>query len=643
GRGPRSVYGEALPMGVLATDRFSVLSVRRNGADTSEAVYWESQHQQWMQLEQGQVRFNRPPVSEGTALVLSFNLRRDDFLGTLERDRHSSDAAMMSAVGYSQGIHETAVWLGNKIANRSTDEPLVIVLHGRHGVGKTFTKDLILAALEEMGYEFDETRQNRSRKAVHRYNAWRAEDNLDEAWRSNFFGHRGIVIAETVEMPVPENWRQADNLLFIHMQANQKRRRQRIERKGEAYAGQLPIKSVHESSTELRTFANRIIIANSDIDMNKRFLSIMKFQYAFEQASSDVAMLAKTVFYRTADDTVIRDILAGMAPDKIALRIADGQMFRVWLAGGTVRQEPVSPADFHRIHREDHNPVVITARGEDLDVYLNNRIPRQAVLKIDHNGIYVDGIKQENIGDYHDVVHFAFARMAAETPFEKSYVLDAIVFESLFGKGVSTQDQLMTRAYEELVVRKVENYFTNLAKGRDDARERMDAQMDAVLAKVGWSPEHLRRLIALVRELREELDRNGSLQIVHQIHSRLTSADVPVRQYDAADAAVMAADRTSQDPLGGIDLNPANMTLETRGDGGDFHFQFDPGLQKDLHLDGFIPVIINITPVNTLPLLLGDSADPAGPANHISNNTPATSRTDNRAFTTPSPDKISRR
>ena len=56
---------------------------------------------------------------------------------------------------------------------------------------------------------------------------------------------------------------------------------------------------------------------------------------------------------------------------------------------------------------------------------------------------------------------------------------------------------------------------------------------------------------------------------------------------------------------GGIDLNPQNISIQTRGDGTKIQFPlFDQSLPVNA-TDGFVPVIINITPITNIPLLLG--------------------------------------
>jgi len=57
---------------------------------------------------------------------------------------------------------------------------------------------------------------------------------------------------------------------------------------------------------------------------------------------------------------------------------------------------------------------------------------------------------------------------------------------------------------------------------------------------------------------------------------------------------------------GGIDFNPSNFNLETKGSGVDIPtFTFDPAQLEQMNIDGFYPVIYNIVPVTNLPMLLG--------------------------------------
>jgi hypothetical protein len=57
---------------------------------------------------------------------------------------------------------------------------------------------------------------------------------------------------------------------------------------------------------------------------------------------------------------------------------------------------------------------------------------------------------------------------------------------------------------------------------------------------------------------------------------------------------------------GGIDLTPANMNLQTQNNGDGIKFHLDPAMLKQLqNAPGFVPVIINIQPLKSLPEFLG--------------------------------------
>lgn len=65
---------------------------------------------------------------------------------------------------------------------------------------------------------------------------------------------------------------------------------------------------------------------------------------------------------------------------------------------------------------------------------------------------------------------------------------------------------------------------------------------------------------------------------------------------------------------GGIDLNPDKIRFDRQGQPVDFNVPSNDALIQDyLNIEGFEPIIINITPITNIPLLLG-TAEP-GPAN----------------------------
>ncbi len=82
-------------------------------------------------------------------------------------------------------------------------------------------------------------------------------------------------------------------------------------------------------------------------------------------------------------------------------------------------------------------------------------------------------------------------------------------------------------------------------------------------------------------------------------------SSVPATNPDVA-AAVQAP--------GGIDLNPDKIRFDRQGQPVDFNVPSNDALIQDyLNIEGFEPIIINITPITNIPLLLG-TAEP-GPAN----------------------------
>ena len=62
---------------------------------------------------------------------------------------------------------------------------------------------------------------------------------------------------------------------------------------------------------------------------------------------------------------------------------------------------------------------------------------------------------------------------------------------------------------------------------------------------------------------------------------------------------------SGQEEKGGIDLNPALLDLQIKRDGNGIPLPLPMQPIQDMHIEGFLPVIINVTPIVNLPLLLG--------------------------------------
>ena len=67
--------------------------------------------------------------------------------------------------------------------------------------------------------------------------------------------------------------------------------------------------------------------------------------------------------------------------------------------------------------------------------------------------------------------------------------------------------------------------------------------------------------------------------------------------------APLSSSSPVEDKVGGIDLNPAQLNLQIRRDGNGVPLPVNLQPIGTMQIDGFVPVIIQITPVLTLPLL----------------------------------------
>jgi len=111
-----------------------------------------------------------------------------------------------------------------------------------------------------------------------------------------------------------------------------------------------------------------------------------------------------------------------------------------------------------------------------------------------------------------------------------------------------------------------------------------------------------------------------------------TAVNIPT-QITADTTEVRAPER-----VGGIDLNPANLTIEKQGKGINMSIPLDPTIMQELEtmpIDGFAPVIFQIIPVNNLPLLLGiadDLPDETQPEISILKDTPYIKEDDRAVF-----------
>ncbi len=85
---------------------------------------------------------------------------------------------------------------------------------------------------------------------------------------------------------------------------------------------------------------------------------------------------------------------------------------------------------------------------------------------------------------------------------------------------------------------------------------------------------------------------------------RSAHPDVPIdsaQVSESVDRAVVV----NKDRYGGINLDPAMLNLQIKHDGNGIPLPIDQQPIGNMKIDGFMPVIIKVTPINNLPLLLG--------------------------------------
>ena len=66
-------------------------------------------------------------------------------------------------------------------------------------------------------------------------------------------------------------------------------------------------------------------------------------------------------------------------------------------------------------------------------------------------------------------------------------------------------------------------------------------------------------------------------------------------------------------PVGGIDLNPTNYQLQIKRDGKGVPLPLNLQNVEQINVDGLVPVIINISPAPSMPLILGETSQQRTP------------------------------
>jgi len=119
-----------------------------------------------------------------------------------------------------------------------------------------------------------------------------------------------------------------------------------------------------------------------------------------------------------------------------------------------------------------------------------------------------------------------------------------------------------------------------------------------VIAQVGesWKEHGLVRLMemrhpGIIQEMEDDDGGDGG-----------SSGSSPVNR----DRGAPNSTQLANGDVGGIDLNPQAIEMDKRGVGVNFQLPaFDPAQFQNMNIEGFFPIIINISPITNIPLLLG--------------------------------------
>ena len=116
----------------------------------------------------------------------------------------------------------------------------------------------------------------------------------------------------------------------------------------------------------------------------------------------------------------------------------------------------------------------------------------------------------------------------------------------------------------------------------------------------------IRAFNRIIQERIERMNRPGSRMVTMGDSWLFNARDL---MQEILDNALL-----TEDTKGGIDLNPANYELRTQGEWVFTPTYFTPQELHNININGFVPVIINISPLTDIPLLLGTTgSDAVGP------------------------------
>ncbi|MEI7998793.1 MAG: dephospho-CoA kinase, partial [Candidatus Omnitrophota bacterium] len=206
-------------------------------------------------------------------------------------------------------------------------------------------------------------------------------------------------------------------------------------------------------------------------------------------------------------------------------------------------------------------------------------------------GLNLSFFLEHNKADFIEVVHYLMPYFASMTLLK--------IREDLLSKEKDVFIEFA--ALRDLGIDKILDDIVLVQRGR---AERLSWKLSKDKAK-GRSEAEIRGVFELTESVQltdSEYDTYATKRIINtgdkeQLYSQ---ADDVLRE----DKVMKTNDKDSS--MGGIDLTPANNVLQTQNDGQSIKFHLDPAMLNQLqNAPGFVPVIINIQPLNSLQKFLG--------------------------------------
>lgn len=122
-------------------------------------------------------------------------------------------------------------------------------------------------------------------------------------------------------------------------------------------------------------------------------------------------------------------------------------------------------------------------------------------------------------------------------------------------------------------------------------------------------------------ELMEAKNQNPDLDNIKEIYFKeerffdLSPENIAkiLKKYGPSDERLASSAVQAPANPGGIDLNPALLDLQIKRDGNGVPLPLPQQPIENMRIEGFIPIIINVTPVTNLPMLLGLADEEAHP------------------------------